>query len=213
MKSTWWHFTAPHTGLDLFCRWRSQAAAEYRGACALMQTHTYLLKSPAWVEDPLTECTSRKPFSDTGPNKPVLLVSLISLTQELHPLSSLSFKCQSHDAESKRVCHRVHAPLCACAHKVECDTFCPTNDGNQQAITAHAAAVVLHVSRWPPNRSLKFLYNRKGVSFYHWRNVCSAFGPLFGLNHLFISATHSLYVFAFQAFRAISAYRPFLVLI
>lgn len=124
-------------------------------ACILMQTHTYLLKSSAWVEAPLTECPSRKPFSHTGPNKPVLLVSLIPLTHTLHPLTSLSFKCQSHDMQGERRICLVCALVCAraYAHTVECDTFCPINDGNQQAITAHAAAVVLQVSHWPPNES------------------------------------------------------------
>lgn len=105
---------------DLFWRWKSQAAAEYRGwpACVLMQTHTHLLNSPAWVEAPLTECTSRKPFSHTGPNKPVLLAPLFTHTHTLaRTPTSLSFKCQSHDTRGRRrICVRSGVRVCICAH-------------------------------------------------------------------------------------------------
>lgn len=110
------HFTAPRTHLIYFEDGKRPAAAEYRGlsACLLMQTHTYLLNGSAWVEAPLTGCTSREPFSHTGPNKPALLVSLITRTRAHTHKRTHACTPASHSNVSQMTCgEREECVLCA----------------------------------------------------------------------------------------------------
>lgn len=121
-----------------------------------------------------------KPFSHSATNKPALLVPLCSRTlAQARAHTSPAF----HSNVSRMTCGegeesvsvRTGARVCVCAyvHIAECDTFCPINDGNQQAITAPAAAAAVQGSRWPHSQSwncLKFYHKKRewaGFFFFH----------------------------------------------
>lgn len=109
-----------------------------------------------WLNQKAFTVLSRKPFSSTSLNTPLLPPIHFSV-----PFSRPTFRCQSHNTLLKggsckpwfpsahccvwvRVCKSVCVCTCLCwrvwiTHRL--DAFGPTNGSNQQAITAHTVSL------------------------------------------------------------------------